>query len=51
MLQPFDRLQTVTIQEILDGERMNLPLMEEVVKKARAIKEVEEIDRRLIPEV
>lgn len=25
----FDRLQIVTVQEILDGARMNLPLMEE----------------------
>ena len=33
MFQPFDKLQIVTIQEILDGERMNLPLMEEVTKK------------------
>jgi len=30
----FDRMQIVTVQEILDGARMNLPLMEEVAKKA-----------------
>ena len=35
MFQPFDRLQIVTVQEILDGARMNLPLMEEVTKKAK----------------
>ena len=35
MFQPFDKLQIVTIQQILDGERMNLPLMEEVTKKAK----------------
>ena len=34
MFQPFDRLQIVTIQQILDGERISLPLMEEVTKKA-----------------
>ena len=38
MFQPFDRLQIVTIQQILDGERINLPLMEEVTKKARKAK-------------
>ena len=32
--QPFDKLRIVTIQQILDGNRMNLPLMEEVTKKA-----------------
>ena len=31
---PFDRLQIVTVQEIFDGARMNLPLMEEVTKRA-----------------
>lgn len=36
----FDRLQIVTVQEILDGARMNLPIMEEVTKRAQsAIKE------------
>ncbi len=30
----FDKLQIVTVQEILDGARMNLPLMEEVAEKA-----------------
>ena len=35
MFQPFDKLQIVTIQQILDGTRMNLPLMEEVTKKAQ----------------
>jgi hypothetical protein len=34
----FDRLQIVTVQEILDGARMNLPLMEEVTKKAQKAK-------------
>ena len=38
MFQPFDRLQIVTIQQILDGERINLPLMEEVTKKAQKAK-------------
>lgn len=37
-LPPFDRLQIVTVQEILDGARMNLPLMEEVTKKAQKAK-------------
>jgi len=30
----FDRLQIVTVQQILAGSRMSLPLMEEVTKKA-----------------
>ena len=30
----FDKLQIVTVQEILDGAKMNLPLMEEVTKRA-----------------
>ena len=34
----FDKLQIVTVQEILDGARMNLPLMEEVTKKAQKAK-------------
>ena len=34
----FDRLQIVTVQEILDGARMNLPLMEEVTKQANKAK-------------
>ena len=34
----FDRLQIVTVQEILDGGRMNLPLMEEVTKRAQKAK-------------
>ena len=38
MFQPFDRLQIVTIQQILDGERISLPLMEEVTKKAQKSK-------------
>ena len=38
MFQPFDKLQIVTIQQILDGERMNLLLMEEVTKKAQRAK-------------
>lgn len=37
-LPPFDRLQIVTVQEILDGTRMNLPLMEEVTKRAQKAK-------------
>jgi DNA modification methylase len=31
----FDRIQIVTVQQILEGERMSLPLMEEVTKKAQ----------------
>lgn len=38
MFQPFDKLQIVTVQQILDGERMNLPLVEEVTKKAQKAK-------------
>jgi Restriction endonuclease len=38
MFLPFDRLQIVTIQQILDGVRINLPLMEEVTKKAQKTK-------------
>lgn len=34
----FDKLQIVTVQEILDGKRMKLPLMEEVTKKAQKAK-------------
>ncbi len=34
----FDRLQIVTVQEILDGAKMNLPLMEEVTKRAQRAK-------------
>lgn len=34
----FDRLQIITVQEILDGARMNLPLMEEVTKRAQKAK-------------
>ncbi len=34
----FDRLQIVTVQEILEGARMNLPLMEEVTKQAQKAK-------------
>lgn len=34
----FDRLQIVTVQEILDGKQMNLPLMEEVTKRAQSAK-------------
>ena len=51
MFQPFDRLQIVTVQEILDGERINLPLMEEVAKKAkRNISNGSDAQERLIPE-
>jgi site-specific DNA-methyltransferase (adenine-specific) len=35
---PFERLQIVTVQEILDGARMNLPLTEEVTKRAQRAK-------------
>ncbi len=35
MFQPFYNLQIVTVQQTIDGERMSLPLMEEVSKKAR----------------
>ena len=34
----FDRLQIVTVQDILDGVKMNLPLMEEVTKRAQKAK-------------
>ncbi len=34
----FDKLQIVTVQEILDGAKMNLPLMEEVTKRAQKVK-------------
>ena len=34
----FDRLQIVTVQEILNGVKMNLPLMEEVTKRAQKAK-------------
>jgi len=34
----FDRLEIVTVQEILDGAKMNLPLMEEVTRRARKVK-------------
>ena len=34
----FDRLQIVTVQQILDGARISLPLMEEVAKKAQKAK-------------
>ncbi len=42
MFQPFDKLQIVTIQEVLDGARMNLLLMEEVTKKAQKAKKDEQ---------
>lgn len=42
MFQPFDRLQIVTVQQILDGERINLPLVEEVTKKAQKAKSDEQ---------
>jgi site-specific DNA-methyltransferase (adenine-specific) len=32
----FDRLQIVTVQQILDGERMRLPLLAEVAKRAKS---------------
>ena len=34
----FDKLQIITVQEILDGAKMNLPLMEEVTKRAQKAK-------------
>ena len=34
----FDRLQIVTVQDILDGAKMNLPLIEEVTKRAQKAK-------------
>jgi hypothetical protein len=34
----FDKLQIITVQEILDGKRMNLPLMEEMTKQAQKAK-------------
>ena len=34
----FDRLQIVTVQQILDGARTNLPLMEEITKRAQKAK-------------
>ena len=51
MFQPFDRLQIVTVQQILDGARMNLPLIEEVTKKARrSVSDGSDTQERLIPE-
>jgi len=32
----FERLQIVTVQQILDGERMRLPLLAEVAKRAKS---------------
>lgn len=44
---PFDRLQIVTVQQILDGARMNLPLMEEVTKRAkRTIRDGSDVSRK-----
>ncbi len=34
----FDKLQIVTVQQILHGAKMNLPLMEEVTKRAQKAK-------------
>lgn len=34
----FDRLQIVTVRQMLDGARLNLPLIEEVAKKAQRAK-------------
>ncbi|MCA1622325.1 MAG: restriction endonuclease [Acidobacteria bacterium] len=39
----FDKLQIVTVQEILDGARMNLPLREEVTKRAQKVKSENQI--------
>ena len=41
--QPFDKLQIVTVQQILDGERMALPLMEGVSKKAQRAKKDDQL--------
>ncbi len=41
----FDKIQIVTVQQILDSERMNLPVMEEVTKKAK--KAIKEVNRNL----
>jgi site-specific DNA-methyltransferase (adenine-specific) len=41
----FDKIQIGTVQQILDGERMNLPIMEEVTKKAK--KAIKEVNRNL----
>ncbi len=40
----FDKLQIVTVQEILDGARISLPLMEEVTKKAQKTKSTAQPD-------
>ena len=37
-LPPIDRLQIVTVREILDGSRMQLPLVAEVARKAQKSK-------------
>ena len=37
-LPPLDRLQIVTVQEILNGSRMQLPLVAEVAKRAQKSK-------------
>ncbi|HYP51237.1 MAG TPA: hypothetical protein VEQ34_09875 [Pyrinomonadaceae bacterium] len=37
-LPPVDRLQIVIVQEILDGARMQLPLIAEVAKRAQKSK-------------
>jgi len=34
--QKFNRLQIVTVQEILNGERLNVPLTHDVLKRAKA---------------
>lgn len=34
----FDKLKIVTVQEILDGARMDLPPMKEVTKKTQKAK-------------
>jgi len=34
--QKFDRLQIVTVKQILDGERLNVPMTHDVLKKAKA---------------
>jgi len=35
-LQKLQRLQIVTVKQILDGERLNVPLTHELLKKAKA---------------
>ena len=43
-LPAIDRLQIVTVQQILEGERMNLPLVAEVAKRAQKAKQSNQIE-------